>query len=122
MPNPVIHFEIQSSDSAKSIEFFTNVFGWHIETIPQIGYSIVDTHTEGKGINGGIGDSPDGQSYASFYIEVDDIQGYLDKVVEAGGKVLVPVTVIPDAVTMAVFEEPTGAVVGLVQSEEGTQH
>ena len=116
MPNPVVHFEIQSADADKSQAFFKDVFGWHIQVVPQMSYGLVDTHTE-SGINGGIGGSQDGQTHVTFYIEVDDPQAYLDKAVAAGGQVVMPVTVIPDAVTMALFTDPAGAVVGLVQSE-----
>ena len=123
MPNPVVHFEIQSADAAKSQAFFKDVFGWHIESTPMPGmnYGLVDTHTE-TGINGGIGESLDGQTHVTFYIEVDDIQAYLDKAVEAGAQVMMPVTEIPGAVTLAFFSDPAGAAVGLVASETPSAH
>ena len=46
----------------------------------------------------------------TFYIEVDDIGGYLDRAVAAGAGVVMPVMVIPGAVTMALFSDPAGAV------------
>ena len=119
MPNPVVHFEVQSSDAEKSKAFFKDVFGWSISDAPMPGgmtYGIVDTESDG-GINGGIGPSFDAESHVAFYIAVDDIQGYLDKAVAAGGKVMMPVTVIPSAVTMAFFADPTGANIGLVADE-----
>ena len=118
MPNPVIHFEIQSADADKSCKFFADVFGWNIQGVPDMPmpYNLVDTESE-SGINGGIGPSLDGESHTAFYIEVDDIQGYLDKAVEHGGQVIIPVTTIPGAVTMAFFSDPAGANVGLVASE-----
>ena len=116
MPNPVVHFEIQSADAEKTRTFFQDVFGWQLNVIPAMGYALVDTQTE-SGIGGGIGHSQDGQTFTSFYIEVDDAQAYLDKAVEAGGQVIVPVTAIPDAVTMAMFADPAGACVGLVEAD-----
>ena len=53
----------------------------------------------------------------TFYIEVDDIGGYLDRAVAAGAGVVMPVMVIPGAVTMALFSDPAGAVVRLVADE-----
>ena len=53
----------------------------------------------------------------TFYIEVDDIGGYLDRAVAAGAGVVMPVMVIPGAVTMALFSDPAGVVVGLVADE-----
>ena len=119
MPNPVVHFEVQSADADKSKAFFKDVFGWSISNAPMPGgvsYGLVDTES-GTGINGGIGPSLSGETQVAFYIEVDDIQGYLDKAVAAGGQVMMPVTTIPGAVTMAFFADPAGANVGLVASE-----
>ena len=119
MPNPVVHFEVQSADADKSKAFFKDVFGWSISDAPMPGgvsYGLVDTES-GSGINGGIGPSLSGETQVAFYIEVDDIQGYLDKAVAAGGQVMMPVTTIPGAVTMAFFADPAGANVGLVASE-----
>ena len=120
MPNPVVHFEVQSADTDKSKAFFKDVFGWSVSDAPMPGgvtYGLVDTES-GVGINGGIGPSFTGETCVTFYIAVDDPQAYLDKAVASGAEVLVPVTVIPDAVTMAMFKDPAGAVVGLVLDEE----
>ena len=50
-----------------------------------------------------------------FYIEVDDPQAYLDRIEQAGGKTVVPVTET-EMVTFAQFADPQGNVVGLVKS------
>ena len=120
MPNPVVHFEIQSSDADKTRSFFAEVFGWSLADAPMpdgTTYSIVDTQSDGVGINGGIGPSFDAESRTAFYIAVDDPQEYLDKAAAAGGSIVMPVTTIPGAVTMAFFSDPTGATVGLVANE-----
>ena len=118
MPNPVIHFEIESTDPGATRAFFGEVFGWKTEHVPEVDYTLVDTQSEGAGINGGIGPAHgDHPSYVTFYIAVDDPQAYLDKAVAAGGKVIMPVTKIPNAVTIAMFSDPAGAVVGLVLDE-----
>ena len=116
MPNPVVHFEIQSAEPGKSQDFFREVFGWQVDVAPGMDYGLVNTGAE-TGINGGIEASPTEETRVTFYIEVDDIQGYLDRAVDAGAQVVVPVTSIPGAVTMALFADPAGAVVGIVDSE-----
>jgi predicted enzyme related to lactoylglutathione lyase len=67
------------------------------------------------GIGGGIGDAQ-GPNQVVFYIEVDDPQAYLDRVENAGGTTVVPVTEIPDMVTFAQFADPQGNVIGLTKS------
>ena len=116
MPNPVVHFEVQSSEPEKSQKFFADLFDWHLDANNPMSYGLVDTHA--RGINGGIGDSEDGQTRVLFYIEVDDLQAHLDKAETLGGKTLVPPTEIPDMVTFALFSDPAGAVVGMVKSEQ----
>lgn len=80
---------------------------------------MVHTHAE-RGINGGIGQAEQANS-VTFYVEVGDLQAYLDKAVRLGGRVVVPVTEIPNMVTFALFSDPDGNVIGLVKSETPAQ-
>ena len=118
MGNPVVHFEIHSSNAASLNKYYAELFGWHINADNEMGYGMVDTHA-GKGIDGGIspqmGDEP---NMITFYVETDDLQASLDKAVELGGTVFMPVTEMP-MVTFAMFTDPEGNVVGLVKSESG---
>ena len=75
---------------------------------------------EGEGIAGGIGTSQDGSSHVTFYVAVDDPQAALDKAEALGGKTVQPVMTIPDMVTLALFADPEGHVVGVVASERPT--
>ena len=115
MPNPVVHFEIQTQEPGKVQKFFADLFDWHVDANNPMKYGIVDTHA--GGISGGIGPAQ-GANQVTFYVEVDDLQAYLDKAESLGGKTLVPPTVIPDMVTFAMFADPQGDTVGLVKSEE----
>ena len=120
MPNPVVHWEIQTSNAKKVQEFYHNLFDWHVDTSNPMEYGLVDTHTE-RGIGGGIGGtgSDDRPNLVTFYVEVDDLEASLSKAQELGGKTVMPVTEIPNMVTFALFSDPEGNVVGLVKSEEG---
>ncbi len=114
MGKPVVHFEIAGKDGKRLQDFYANLFDWKINADNPIGYGLVDTG--GEGIAGGITGTQDGASPSvTFYIQVDDPQAYLDKIESAGGKTVMPVTVIPDMVTLAMFADPEGNVVGLVK-------
>lgn len=113
MGQPVVHFEIIGKDSKRLQEFYSKLFDWHIDASNPMNYGIVDTHGEG-GIGGGIGESNE-ESRVTFYIQVDDPQGYMNRIEAMGGKTIVPVTEIPDMVTFAQFSDPEGNVVGLVK-------
>jgi hypothetical protein len=111
---PVVHFEIHGEDSAAITEFYSSVFEWSINANNPLNYGLVDTDAEGQGIGGGICTS-DLAPAVLIYIQVDDPQAYLDKVEAAGGQTILPVTEIPGAVTMAIFEDPAGNRIGLVK-------
>ena len=115
MANPVVHFELIGKDAAALQKFYGDLFGWRVDANNPMNYGVIDTG--GGGINGGIAGGE--QASNAFYIEVDDPQAYLDRIEAAGGKTIVPVTVIPGMVTFAQFSDPEGNVVGLVKSEEG---
>ena len=113
MANPVVHFEILGTDGARLQRFYSETFGWTINADNPAGYGLTDTG--GAGINGGIGQAE--APLATFYIEVDDPQQYLERVTAAGAEVVQPVTEIPGMVTFAQFRDPAGNVVGLVKAE-----
>ena len=117
MANPVVHFEIVAKDPKKMQKFYSDLFGWKINADNPMGYGLIEKGAE-HGIGGGIAGAPPGAPAGLMvYAEVDNVQKYLDKAVKLGGKVLVPVTVIPDMVTMAIFQDAGGTAFGLVKSE-----
>jgi uncharacterized protein len=122
MGNKVVHFELQGPDPEGTAKFYSQLFGWHTESIPgESPYIVVDTHA-GKGINGGFGRTQEGQPPAStVYIGVDDIKATLKQAESLGAKTVVPFTEIPNVVTFALFADPQGAVVGLVQAPQGME-
>ena len=117
MGAPVTHFEIGGKNGKKLQEFYARLFDWEITATPGMEtYGMVNTG--GKGINGGIYQTEKGQTpMVTFYIEVPDVAATLKKIEAAGGKVVVPLTVIPKMVTFALFADPEGNVVGLAKME-----
>ena len=113
MPNPVVHFEINGKDGKKLQSFYATLFEWHVDANNPMNYGMVDTHA--GGINGGVG--PADEARVTVFVEVDDLQAYLNKAEGLGGKTVMPVTVVPDMVTFAMFSDPEGNIVGLVKSE-----
>ena len=69
---------------------------------------------EADGIGGGIGQSPAGNGHVTFYVGADNPQAVLDKAEQLGGKTIMPVTELPE-VTIALFADPEGHVVGIAK-------
>ncbi|MEM1178169.1 MAG: VOC family protein [Acidobacteriota bacterium] len=112
--NPVVHFEIGCHDGGQTREFFTQLFDWKISS-PEEGLTI--PAPGGVGIGGHLVElAPEWGSYVTVYVEVDDLQAYLDKATELGGKTLVPPVEIPGQGSFAWIAAPEGNIVGLWKS------
>ena len=113
MRNPVVHFEIGAADHQSLGKFYGELFGWGLREVSE-GYTLVDTQG-GQGLNGGIGRSGTGDPWATFYVEVDDLQAYLDRAGALGGRTVLAITEMP-GMAFAMFDDPDGLLVGLVRS------
>ena len=114
MPHPVVHWEIGATDAKRTQEFFAKLFEWKIDANNPLNYGMVDTG--GGGINGGIMAAPKGEPYFVMYVQVDDLQKYLDKADALGGQAVVAPTDIPGVGAYAFFKDPDGNIVGLFKS------
>jgi uncharacterized protein len=112
MGNPVVHFEVVGSDGATLQQFYGDLFDWKISTDNPMDYGIVDNG--GEGINGGVGQSPNGP-HVTWYVQVEDIDKALEKAESLGGKTVMPKEKIGDMVTLGLFTDPEGNLVGLVE-------
>lgn len=113
MPNPVVHWEILGRDGKQLQDFYARLFEWHVDANNPHNYGMVDTHVPGT-VNGGIG-AGDGAPRVTVFVQVDDLQAYLNKAERLGGKTVMPPTEIPNMVTFALFSDPDGNVIGLVK-------
>lgn len=113
MADPVVRFEIGAAEDQPLVRFYGELFGWGLEAIAD-GYTLVDTRG-GSGVNGGIGRSQSGSPWATFYVEVDDLQASLDRVEALGGRTVMPVTELP-GMAFAMFDDPDGLLVGLTRA------
>lgn len=108
MPHPVVHFEVGCRDSRKSQDFYAHLFGWKIQEAGPA--AMIDTGGPVTGHITTLGHEP--FRYTIFYVEVEDVQAYLDKASSLGGKTLVPPVNIPTG-TFAWMADPEGNTVGL---------
>lgn len=96
--DPVVHFELPADDMERVKKFYSNVFGWHMNQLgAEMGnYVVVHTsETDDKNmisqpgrINGGLYKRSQPEQGPSVVIAVEDINVAMQKVKDAGGKVL----------------------------------
>jgi predicted enzyme related to lactoylglutathione lyase len=112
MGDPVTWFDLGAANEEALKSFYAELFGWTVQPAAKT-YTMIGT---GGGINGGIGRSQSGDPWVAFYVDVADPQATLDKAESMGGRTVVPVTEIPNAVTFAMFADPDGLLIGLTKA------
>jgi predicted enzyme related to lactoylglutathione lyase len=116
---PVTWFETNGPEPEQAAKFYSELFGWHTQSMPEGNYVLLDTFS-GGGINGGIGTTREGRmAHNVIYVEGPDIQALLDKAESMGAKTVVPRTA--DMVTFAQFTDPMGNLIGLVEGDGSTR-
>ena len=120
MGSPVVHFEVIGKDAAALQRFYKNAFDWEIgEPIPgsPVNYAIAHPNG-GGGIEGGIGGAMDGYpGHVTFYVAVNDLDTALAKIQGLGGTTTMPPEQVPGGPKIALFSDPEGHVVGLVEPD-----
>lgn len=111
---PYINYvEFNVGDVPASTKFYKEVFDWDPQSWGDDYF--VAGHGDEPGIDTGITESPDGDPVTVAVITVDDIDGYMAKVIVAGGEIVVPKFDIPGVGQASYFTDPNGMVVGLHQ-------
>ena len=100
---PIVFFDIAGPDAAKLKDFYASNFGWKIDASNGI-----DTGA----LKGTLRQDP---AEKIIYIGVSDIDAALEEIKKSGGTVAMPRMVIPNVVTFALFNDPAGNRIGLVE-------
>ena len=121
MGNPVVHFEVIGKDGEKLKNYYSEMFGWEINSDNPMNYGVIDREEnlspEGIGIGGGIMGMEGMEGYSTFYVAVDDCEAALAKAEELGGKrVLGPDEVPGQDIKIGMIEDPEGNLVGILEN------
>src|SRR5215211_1209240 len=121
MGQPVVHFEVVGKDGPKLREFFSDLFGWEFgEPMGPTNYATTDRESnlneDGAGIGGGVGSGPESyDGHVTFYVQVPDVGATLEKAESMGGSRMMGPEEMPEAgITIGLFTDPEGHVVGVV--------
>lgn len=114
--NAFCHIEWATTDLERTKDLLSGLFGWEFESWGEE-YMIYKTP---KGVGGGIlkaekvepGKSP------YVYVDVDEIEPYLEKAVELGAEIDTPKTPIPEVGWFAHIKDQDGNIFGIVQGME----
>jgi len=121
MTGQVVHFEIPADDVARAQAFYREAFGWQVNEVPGMNYTLVSTtETDENGvpstpgaINGGLMPRQGPVTSPVITIDTDDIDATLKVVEKLGGAVSLPKIAVGEMGFAAYFTDTEGNVVGL---------
>lgn len=124
MSGGVIHFELPADDIERARGFYRDAFGWSMNPMPEMKYTIVSTTEVGEDympvergvINGGMAERGGPITAPVVTLGVDDIDTALRRVEELGGKTVQGKMPVGDMGFTAYFADTEGNTVGLWQN------
>ena len=118
----VVHFEIPTDDEARAREFYSSIFGWQLQVMDEMQYTLVRTvsvdeetqlPTEPGAINGGLMKRSAETQAPVITVDVDSIDDSLKQIEASGGSTVTPRTEIPGMGAFAYFKDTEDNVLGL---------
>ncbi len=121
MGQPVVHFEVIGKDMERLHGYYSELFGWEIDSNNPMRYGTVqregNTNADGVGIGGGVGRGPEGyDGHVTFYVEVPDVEAALAKAEGLGGSRMMGPDEVMEGLVIGLFNDPEGHLVGVVSS------
>jgi hypothetical protein len=114
--------DVTSNDMERTTAFYSSLFGWSAEEVPNAGGYTMYT-LRGRYVAAGSPPPPGAEGTPpqwTTYLASDDADATAAKIVEAGGTVLVEPFDVFESGRMAIAQDPTGASFGVWQAKEHT--
>jgi predicted enzyme related to lactoylglutathione lyase len=115
MPAPIVFFDIAGPDLQKQKAFYETVFGWTVSAEGHLNTPVAAPLPGVLRVEAETGFQPE----RVLYLGVDDITATLDQITANGGGVVFPRMVVPGVVILALFTDPAGNRMGLVELADG---
>jgi predicted enzyme related to lactoylglutathione lyase len=114
----VIHFEVAADEPNRAAKFYQDTFGWKIDKWdgPQDYWLVTTSAKEEPGIDGAIMPRMPGATTINT-VDVPSVDEFVQKVVAAGGKVVMPKDTVPGVGYFAYCADTEGNVFGMMQSD-----
>ena len=124
MSGRVVHFEVPYDDAERARSFYADVFGWNIQPMPEMQYTIVSTGpatdqgmpAEPGYIGGGLAERREPLDRPIITIAVDDVNDALERILANGGSPIGEPIPVGEMGIAAYFEDSEGNRMGLWQN------
>jgi predicted enzyme related to lactoylglutathione lyase len=119
----VVHFEIPYDNLKRAKKFYGEIFGWELDPVPETEYIMAKTTDvdermtpkERGAINGGLMKREENAESTIVVVNVPNIGEYIDKIVAAGGQVVMAEMPYSNIGLYARVRDPEGNIIGLFQ-------
>ena len=114
----VVHFELSVPRPEEAAAFYSAVFGWSAQKLPDpVKYWQLRPSTEGgaRGIPGGIVQSKTGAARVSITVEVDSLEEAVAKVTRHGGVLVTEPRSVPGYGVHVLCRDPQGCFFALLE-------
>ncbi|RSM54694.1 glyoxalase [Actinoplanes sp. ATCC 53533] len=120
----VVHFEVPFDDADRAHTFYREAFGWQLQTMPEMGYTLATTTpgdesgrpSEPGSINGGMLAKQGPITGPVIVIGVDDLDDAVARVEKLGGSVAIGRQPVGDMGFAAYVNDTEGNLIGLWQN------
>jgi predicted enzyme related to lactoylglutathione lyase len=118
MPNPFAHLELTTDDLKAAQAFYTKVFGWKLNEMPGMNYTMIDVG--GSGVGGGMQGKPMPEAPTGWmpYVQVESVKASVDKAIKAGATATLPYQEIGEMGAIGIFSDPTGCSIGVWEAKQ----
>jgi predicted enzyme related to lactoylglutathione lyase len=115
MANPFVHLELNTTDLAKSKEFYGGMFGWEFADQDMGPSGIYSTFKPDTGPGGGMFVNTGGAPGWLSYIGVEDIHAATEKARSLGATIHMGPHEIPNVGWMTIMSDTTGCPIAIFQ-------
>jgi len=118
----IIHFEISADDPMRASAFYERVFGWHIDKWEgPVDYWLISTDDhDSTSINGAIRQRMRNETTVNT-IDVPSVDEFIQRLISAGGRVVVSKSVVPGVGYHAYCADTEGNLFGIMQQDSSAR-
>jgi predicted enzyme related to lactoylglutathione lyase len=109
--------ELITPDPEAAAGFYSQLFGWGVDSMDMGGGTYRVLKVGETGIGGIMAPPPNAPAMPALwgcYVTVDNVDQTLEKCLSLGGRVMVPPMDVPNVGRMAVIQDPQGAVINVM--------
>ncbi len=113
-----VHIELSSRSHAEMKKFYTQLFGWQTQDMPEMNYVTFAPGPGEEEVGGGFAPITENTPAGTVlvFVSTDDLKASIAKAEKLGAKIILPSQEVPGMGTFGVFIDPSGNQIGLWQS------